>query len=132
MLGITNGWMVILSSSVLEPLSVLKARVLNNVPLLPARFTVASIWPLVPGASVHGNGGNFAVVQPQDGRTLKMTTGLVERLVKLKTKCAVVRVCGDIGFFRCPVPGEHAVRQRPRRLRQIGNINRRGGHGGIG
>ena len=46
------------------------------MPLLPARFTVASIWPLVPGAIVQGKGGNFAVVQPQEGRTLKIVTGI--------------------------------------------------------
>jgi hypothetical protein len=42
----------------------------------------------VPGAITHGNGGNWAVVQPQDGRTLIMVTLVDKTLVKLKVKCA--------------------------------------------
>src|SRR5262245_18555329 len=42
----------------------------------------------VPGASRHGCSGSFAVVQPQDGTRLLMTTSSGERFVKLQVKLA--------------------------------------------
>lgn len=86
--GMTGGRMAILTESTWEPLSVLTVTDLKSVPLLPARFTVIPILPLVPGAIIHGNGGNCAVVQPQDGCTLVIIILLDEVLVKLKVRCA--------------------------------------------
>jgi len=51
-------------------------------------LTLIPIWPFVPGAMTHGNGGSCAVVQPHDGRTLNMVTLVDETFVKLKVKRA--------------------------------------------
>lgn len=51
-------------------------------------LTLIPICPFVPGATTHGNGGNWAVVQPHDGRTLNIVTLVEEMLVKLKVKWA--------------------------------------------
>ena len=80
--------MTVLTVSVLESLSVATAMVFERVPLVAATLTLIPICPFVPGATTHGNGGNWAVVQPQDGWTLNMVMLLDETLVKLKVKCA--------------------------------------------
>src|SRR5215469_7984688 len=72
------------------PLSVVTLTVLNRVPLLPARFTFTRIVLFVPGGSIHGTGGSSAVVQPQEGCTLRIVTGIGVELVTLVKLVLVV------------------------------------------
>ena len=55
--------------------------------------------PLVPGATVQGMLGRWAVVQPQPGWTLLMITSLAETLVKLKNNSPVLSPsCASMDF----------------------------------
>ena len=81
-----GGTMTILTESVSESLSVATVMVFERVPLVAAMLTLIPIWPFVPGAITHGNGGNWAVVQPHDGWMLNIVTLLDETLVKAKVK----------------------------------------------
>src|ERR1035441_6685070 len=80
-LGGGGGRTLMRSMRVLLPRSDETLTDLNNMPLLPARFTLNLIWPLSPAGIVHGTGGSSAVVQPQDGCTLRIVTGTGRELV---------------------------------------------------
>ena len=77
-------------------------------------LNVATISPLAPGAT--GSAGGAAVVQPQDGRTVMIFTGLSPLFVYLKCATAVASVilgCNSTnGFsqtsaaFAGPTPGQ--------------------------
>src|SRR6266850_7969343 len=81
--------MLTLTIKVFTPALPVTVTVLTTVPNLPARLTETSMAPFVPGARCHGCGGVFASVQPQEVRTLSITTSKGETFVRLKVKLAV-------------------------------------------
>src|SRR6478672_7670779 len=82
--------MVIFRLSIFCPPEVSTLTYFESTPNLFRRSTVRSILPPSPGASVHGVGGSFATVQPQEGRTQLITTFVLLTFVTEKVKFAAI------------------------------------------
>src|ERR1019366_127463 len=86
-----GGRTLMIKFSLLLPLSVETSTYLGSTPamlVLPARFTLSLISPVPPDGIVQGICGTSAVVQPQEGCTLKIVTLPAVTLVKLKVNRA--------------------------------------------
>ena len=114
MVGTTGGSRLIRTERFIFPWSVPILMVLNKVPLLPARLTLIFNEWLDPGGIVQGTGGSSAVVQPHEGRTERIVTGIGALLVNT-TRLVLPPPLSPRPFFLpqnpAPLPGVTLVIQ---------------------